>query len=96
MLDKWPPIANRPFGSDSAPVDVSGVVNADLERSGYFKMLDEQAMPNQPSTASAINFKEWQGLGQNYMVIGQVLSTGPGQYSVQFQLFDVYKSIDNK
>ncbi len=91
-IESATPLAIVPFGSDSAPVDVSGVVNADLERSGYFKMLDEQAMPNQPSTASAINFKEWQGLGQNYMVIGQVLSTGPGQYSVQFQLFDVYKS----
>ena len=91
-IESATPLAIVPFGSDSAPVDVSGVVNADLERSGYFKMLDEQAMPNQPSTASAINFKEWQGLGQNYMVIGQVLSTGPGQYRVQFQLFDVYKS----
>ena len=91
-IESATPLAIVPFGSDSAPVNVSGVVNADLERSGYFKMLDEQSMPNQPSTASAINFKEWQGLGQNYMVIGQVLSTGPGQYSVQFQLFDVYKS----
>ncbi len=86
------PLAIVPFGSDSAPVNVSGVVNADLERSGYFKMMDERAMSNQPSTASAINFKEWQGLGQNYMVIGQVVSAGPGQYNVQFQLFDVYKS----
>ena len=86
------PLAIVPFGSDSSPVNVSGVVNADLERSGYFKMMDEQSMVNQPSAASAINFKEWQGLGQNYMVIGQVVSAGPGQYNVQFQLFDVYKS----
>ncbi len=86
------PLAIVPFGSDSAPVNVSGVINADLERSGYFKMMAEQSMPDQPSTASAINFKEWQALSQNYMVIGQVVSTGDGQFNVQFQLFDVYKS----
>ena len=91
-IESATPLAIVPFGSDSAPVNVSGVVNADLERSGYFKMMAEESMPNQPSTASAINFKEWQGLGQNYMVIGQVVSAGPGQFNVQFQLFDVYKS----
>jgi len=31
-------------------------------------------------------------LGQNYLVIGQVTDAGGGQYNVQFQLLDVYKS----
>lgn len=87
------PISIVPFamqGSAGVPVDVSFVVNADLGRSGYFKMLDQQSMPGKPTTAEAINFKDWQAINQNYMVIGQVTETG-GQYSVQFQLFDVYK-----
>ena len=31
------PVAVVPFASSGAPVDISAVVNADLERSGYFK-----------------------------------------------------------
>ncbi|MDP2902652.1 MAG: Tol-Pal system beta propeller repeat protein TolB [Methylovulum sp.] len=84
------PVAVVPFASSGAPVDLSAVVNADLERSGYFKMLAEQAMTSRPSTAGEVNFKEWQALGQNYMVVGRVNNAG-GQYDVQFQLLDVYK-----
>jgi len=84
------PVAVVPFASSGAPVDISAVINADLERSGYFKMLAEQAMTSRPSTAQEVNFKEWQSLGQNYMVIGRVNNAG-GQYDVQFQLLDVYK-----
>ena len=82
------PVAVVPFASQGAPVNISSVVNADLERSGYFKMMSEQGMPGRPSTAAEVNFKEWQALGQNYMVIGQVTDAG-GQYNVQFQLLDV-------
>ena len=87
------PISIVPFamhGASSAPVDLSFVVDADLERSGYFKTLDQQNMPARPSTAEAVQFKDWQALGQNYLVIGQVIEE-LGQYTVQFQLFDVYK-----
>jgi len=48
-------------------------------------------MPSRPSKAAEVNFKEWQTLGQNYLVIGQVIDAG-GQYNVQFQLLDTYKS----
>jgi len=86
------PVAVVPFASQGAPVNISAVVNADLERSGYFKMMDEQGMPGRPSTSAEVNFQDWQALGQNYLVIGQVTDAGGGQYNVQFQLLDVYKS----
>jgi len=86
------PVAVVPFASQRAPVNISAVVNADLARSGYFKMMNEQGMPSRPSTIAEVNFKEWQGLGQNYLVIGQVADAGGGQYNVQFQLLDVYKN----
>ena len=85
------PIAVIPFASQTVPVNISAIVNADLERSGYFKMMAEQSMPSRPSKAAEVNFKEWQTLGQNYLVIGQVIDAG-GQYNVQFQLLDTYKS----
>jgi len=87
------PISIVPFamqGPSGVPVDVSFIVNADLGRSGYFKTLDKQSMPSRPTTAEAVQFKEWQAIGQHYLVIGQVIAE-QGQYAVQFQLFDVYK-----
>jgi TolB protein len=87
------PISIVPFSMQTAsgvPVDVSFVIDADLARSGYFKTLDKQSMPGRPSTAEAVQFKDWQALNQNYLVIGQVAEDN-GQYNIQFQLFDVYK-----
>jgi TolB protein len=89
--DSGTPVAVVPFASSGAPVDVSSVVNADLARSGYFKMLAEQSMPSRPTSAGAVNFAEWQAINQNYLVVGQV-SGGGSQYSVQFQLLDVMKT----
>jgi len=85
------PVALVPFASQSAPVNISAIVKADLERSGYFKMMAESGMPSRPSSAAAVNFSDWQAMGQNYLVVGQVVDVG-GQYNVQFQLLDVYKS----
>jgi TolB protein len=85
------PVAVVPFASQGAPVAISSVVNADLGRSGYFQMMDEQDMPGRPGTAAAVNFTDWQAVGQNYLVIGQVADAGGSQYSIQFQLLDVYK-----
>jgi len=86
------PVAVVPFSSTGASVNISAIVNADLERCGYFKMMAEQAMPSKPNTAATVNFNEWQAASQNYLVIGQLADAGGGQYNVQFQLFDVYKS----
>ena len=86
------PLAIVPFASQSAPVNISSIVNADLERSGYFKMMAESGMPSRPSSSAEVNFKDWQSVGQNYMVVGQVNDLGGGQYNIQFQLLDVYKS----
>lgn len=83
------PVAIVPF-AQNAPVDMRAIINADLERSGYFTMMTESSMPAKPSTASEVNFPTWQGLGQQYMVIGRVANNG-GQYNVEFQLFDVVK-----
>jgi len=85
------PVAVVPFAASGAPVDMSAVINADLQRTGYFKMLDQQAMPAQPSTLQEVNFKDWQAANQNYMVVGKVSPNG-AQYDIQFQLLDVYKS----
>jgi TolB protein len=86
------PVAVVPFASSGAPLDISSVVNSDLARSGYFRMLPPQNMPSRPASASAVNFPEWQAINQNYLVVGQVNGGAGGQYNVQFQLLDVLKT----
>jgi TolB protein len=88
------PIAVVPFGgsgrSSGVAVNISSVVQADLNRSGYFKTLTERDMLSKPTDASKVRFRNWQALGQEYLVIGQVNEVA-GRYQIQFQLFDVYK-----
>lgn len=88
------PIAVVPFGwsgrSPQSPVDIAGVINSDLGRSGLFKTLPESDMLTQPDNAADIRFRNWQALGQDYLVIGR-MNDDSGIIKLQFQLFDVYK-----
>lgn len=87
------PIAIVPFAWSSPAgetVDLAAVVQADLTRSGFFNTLPEQEMLSQPTSAEQVRFRNWQALGQDYLLIGQV-SLQNSRHQVQFQLFDVYK-----
>ena len=88
------PIAVVPFiyeGTTPPPVDASAVIGADLARSGRFKLFPEADMVERPSEAARINFQNWRAFGVDNLVIGRVRETGPDQYALQFQLFDVYR-----
>ena len=88
------PIAIVPFRwqgtGPQPPVDIAGVIESDLTRSGFFKSLPQQDMLTRPSDAADIRFRNWQALGQDYLVIGQI-DEFAGKYNLQFQLFNVYK-----
>jgi TolB protein len=85
------PIAIVPFGLQGSVgnVKLSDVISSDLGGSGFFKTLAEDDMLTKPSEPERINFKDWQVLGQDYMVIGQVVGNG-GSYNIQFHLFNVH------
>ena len=88
------PIAVVPFGSSGQQqpaVDITQIINADLRRSGRFKPLPAQDMLTQPTDEAQVKFRNWQALGQENLVIGQVQNTGPDAYMVKFQLFDTFK-----
>jgi len=89
------PIVIVPFSSvqvvGGLPVDIAQIVSDDLARSGRFKPLPRMDMLNKPSSADQVNFRNWQSLGQDNLVIGSVTPSANGTLTVQFQLFDVYK-----
>jgi TolB protein len=91
---KQAPVAIVPFGwegSDgAAPLDVAGVVSADLKRSGRFAPTAVDDMLQRPTSGIDIDFSDWSILGVEAVVVGGVTQTGSNAYNIQFQLFDVY------
>lgn len=87
------PIAVVPFGGagTALPVDVAEVVRADLARTGRFAPVPPADLPGQPQDGTQVDFRDWRRLGAENLVVGRVAAEGPGRYSVQFQLFDVFK-----
>jgi len=88
------PIAIVPFvweGKEALPVDVSGVIRADLQRSGRFAPVADEDLVDRPTVGSQINFQTWRVLTVDNLVVGKIVELKDDLYQVQFQLFDVYK-----
>ena len=85
------PIAIVPFGGPQAGDNIGSIVAADLARSGRFKVLPESQLAERPTTPGQIQFASWKALGQDDLVIGQVVADGPDHYVAQFQLFDAVR-----
>jgi TolB protein len=89
------PVAIVPFGwqggTGAAPLDVAGVIGADLNRSGRFAPIAEKDMLQKPTDGVDVDFEDWSILGVEAVVVGKVTQTGENAYDVQFQLFDVYR-----
>ncbi len=88
------PIAIVPFAQPAdVNVDIAQIVAADLDRSGIFKTLPRTDMLEKPTDVSQVNFRNWQTLGQQDLVIGTVTRVGGG-IAASFRLLDVYHSDD--
>jgi TolB protein len=89
------PVAVVPFGwegqSADAPLDIAGVIAADLQRSGRFAPIAEENMLQKPTTGAELDFDDWSFVKAEAVVVGRVVQTGDNAYSVSFQLFDVFR-----
>jgi len=85
------PVSVVPFGQQGTigNVKLSDVIDSDLAGSGFFKTLPEEDMLTKPSEPDKVNFRDWQALGQDYLVIGQVVGNGDS-FNIQFHLFNVH------
>jgi len=87
------PIAVVPFGDlDGArpSLDIANVIGADLARSGRFRPMPRREMLVTPHRQEDIDFREWQLLGMNNLVVGEVAPAAGGGYSIRYSLFDVF------
>ncbi len=93
-MDDAIPIAIVPFGwtqPNRLAEDVSGIVSADLYRSGQFKPLDRADMLSRPTEASQVFYQDWKILKTEYLVIGKLVPAEGGRYRADFQIFDVFQ-----
>ncbi len=91
-IDAAMPIAVVPFaGANSLPneLNVSAIIQADLQRSGEFKLFSVQDMAQQPSEVAQVEYSYWRNLGQDAMVIGDVSAVAGNRYQVRFTLLDL-------
>ena len=76
---------------DKSGQSISGIVRADLERSGVFRIvdssgdLDETARPN---------YAEWRTRGADALVAGSAARLADGRFDVRYKLWDVVKGAD--
>ena len=77
------PIAVVPFaGEADFPLGITGVVGADLQRSGLFKLIDSGAA--RPATPQDVRYPEFRSRGAEAVVVGSMTPRRPGQVNVRF------------
>jgi len=88
------PIAVVPFGwhgsAVQAPENIAAIITADLNRSGRFESLPDRDHLARPTEGAQVQFQNWRMVKVDDLVIGKVTENADGDFSVQFELYDVF------
>jgi len=85
------PIAVVPFGWQGGsvlPQDMAEIIGNDLYNTGMYAPIPRQNMISLPTSPAEIIYRDWQALGAQYVMIGNITPAG-GRLQVQFALFNV-------
>ncbi len=78
---------------NSLGAQISKVVAADLERSGYFKPIDPNAFIQHDIDVNVQpNFDNWRTINAQYLSNGRAVTDADGRLVVDFRLWDVFGS----
>lgn len=69
--------------------DVTGIVEADLQRSGLFRTIPKNDMLSHPKSEADVFYRDWRILGSEYLVLSRMTRTAGGGYSLDYELYDV-------
>ena len=72
--------------------ELPGILNNDLDLSGYFNSLSKEAFLEEksgPITGKDINFKDWSVIGAELLLKGGYICVG-NRLEVEIRLFDVF------
>lgn len=88
------PIAIVPFAWQSAgqaPENIAQIVQADLSRTGRFRVIPKTDFLSLPSIQTEIDFRNWRVIKAEALVTGSIVNLGANQYEISFRLHDVFK-----
>ena len=86
------PIAIVPFENESTwPLGITGIVGADLQRSGLFKLVSDVGIVPRPARAEEVKFADFRGRGADAVVVGSMRPLSDGRVEVRFALLDAVK-----
>jgi TolB protein len=86
------PIAIVPFESEANwPLGISGVVGADLARSGLFRLVDPAGVVPRPGRGEDVRSAEWRARGADAVAVGSMRPLADGRVEVRFALVDAVK-----
>ena len=86
------PIAIVSFSGEAAfPLGISGIVAADLGRSGMFKLIGADNINPRPARAEDVQPDAWRARGADAVVVGTMQPAADGRVEVKFALVDVVK-----
>ncbi len=83
-----PIVTTRFRDEDRTGVSLSGIVRADLERSGLFRNIDTSATLDETATPA---MSDWRAQAADALVGGSVTRLADGRVDVRFKLWDVVK-----
>lgn len=83
------PISVVPFAGDNA---VAPVIDADLRRSGFFRMIPAPGISS--ADLSQVAYADWATRGAHAIVIGSVTPRADGRLDVKFRLLDIAKQAE--
>ena len=73
---------------DRSGQSISGIVRADLERSGVFRIVDSNGDFDETSRPA---YPEWRGRGADALVAGSAARLSDGRFDVRYKLWDVVR-----
>jgi len=86
------PVAVLQFAGEGVlPASITDIIEADLQRSGRFRMQYAGGVNPLPTEQSQVNFSDWKSRNADAIVIGGVQRLPDGRFEVRFRLLDVPK-----
>jgi TolB protein len=84
------PIAVLPFAQeDQLGGPLTAVVAADLQRSGFFRLVDAAGITPLPSEPNQLHLADWRTRRTEHVLVGSVNRLASGQFEIRFHLVDV-------
>lgn len=88
------PISIVGFENESNyPLGISGIVGADLSRSGLFRLIDPSGMVPRPVRAEDVRIGDFRARGADAVVVGSMTPVADGRVDVRFTLVDTLKQV---